>query len=71
MITIKECEVESSRGKILWDPDFDVPAHGRAFFLPREDKARLMVHDKDHLCYGTLKLLSQAFALACLVDVKA
>jgi len=30
-----------------------------------------MVHDEDHLHHDTLKLLRQAFSLACLVDVKA
>jgi len=30
-----------------------------------------MVHDKDHLRHDIVKLLGQAFALACLVDVKA
>ena len=44
------------KGKGLWDPDFDVPAHGEAFFLPSEDKARLMVHDEDHLLHDALKL---------------
>jgi len=29
-----------------------------------------MIHDEDHLRYDTMKLLGQAFALACLVDVK-
>ena len=28
VITIQECEAESSRGKSLWDADFGVPAHG-------------------------------------------
>ena len=57
-------------GKNLWDPDFDVSAHGEAFFLPNKDRARLMVHDKDHLFHDTLKLFGQAFAMACLVDAK-
>jgi len=30
-----------------------------------------MVHDEDHLRHDTLKLLEQAFAMPCLVDVKA
>jgi len=28
VITIQKGEAESLRGKSLWDPDFDVPAHG-------------------------------------------
>jgi len=30
-----------------------------------------MVHEEDHLRHDTVKLLGQAFALACLIDVKA
>jgi len=71
VITIQECKAESSRGKSLWDPDFDVPTHGESFFLPNEDRARLMVHDEEHLRHDTLKLLGQAFAMACMVDAKA
>ena len=71
IVTIQEYEAESSQGKSLWDPDFDVPAHGRPFFLPNEDKAKLTAHDEDHLRHDTLKLLGQAFILACVVDVKA
>jgi len=71
VITIQECEAESSREKSWWDPDFDVPAHGEAFFLPSEDRARLMVHDEDHLHHDTLKLFGQAFAMACLANAKA
>jgi len=55
----------------MWDPDFDVPTHGEAFFLPIEDKARLMVHDKDRLLHDALKLSRQAFAMDCLVNAKA
>ena len=58
------------KGKSLWDHDFDVPAHGEAFFLPSEDKARLMVHDEDHLLHDALKLSEQAFAMACLVNAR-
>jgi len=54
----------------LWNPDFDVPAHGESFFLPSEDRVRLMVHDEDHLRHDTLKLLGQAFDMAFPVDVK-
>jgi len=53
VITIQECEAESSRGERLWDPDFDVSSHGKAFFLPSEEKARLMAHDEDHLRHDT------------------
>jgi len=56
VVIIQECEAESSRGHSLWDPDFDVPTHGEPFFLPNEDRARLIVHDKDHLRHDTLKL---------------
>jgi len=71
IITIQECEVESSRGKSFWDLDFDIPAHDESFFLTSKDKARLMAHDEDHLHHDIEKLLGQAFALACLVNVKA
>jgi len=47
-------------GKSLWE----------SFFLHNEHKARLMVHDEDHLRHDTLKLLGQAFAMACLMDAK-
>jgi len=67
---IQECKSESSKAKSLWDHDFDVSAHGEAFFLPSEDKARLMVHDEDHLRHDTLKLFGKAFAMVCLFDAK-
>ena len=56
--------------KSLWDPDFDIPVHGELFFLPGEDKARLMAHDEDHLRHDTKKLLDQAFDLTFLVNIK-
>jgi len=34
VVTIQECEAESPRRKRLWDVDFDVLTHGKAFFLP-------------------------------------
>jgi len=69
VITIQECEAESSQKKSLWDPDFDIPTHGE-FFFPGEDKARLMAHDEDHLRHDVEKFLDQAFALTCLVNNK-
>jgi len=33
----------------LWDADFEDLAHGKAFFLPHEDKNRLSIHDEDSL----------------------
>jgi len=55
VVIIQECEAESSRGKSLWDPDFDVPTHVETFLLPNEDKARLMAHDEDRLLCDTMK----------------
>jgi len=55
----------------MWDPDFDIPTHGKTFFLPNEDKARLMVHDEDHLLHDTMKQFGQAFAMGFLVIAKA
>jgi len=50
VLTIQECEVvESSKGKCLWDPNFDISAHGESCFLLDKDRARLMAHDEDHL----------------------
>jgi len=71
VLTIQECEVEISRGKSLWDPNFDIPAHGGSCFLPNKDKFKLMAHDEEHLHHETEKILIQAFALACVVNVKA
>jgi len=65
--------MEPSKNQLtsLWDPDFDIRAQGEAFLLPSRDKARLMVHDEDHLRHDALKLFGQAFVMACLVDAKA
>jgi len=41
VIIIQKCEAKSSRGKSLWDPNFDVPTYGETTFLPNEDKNRL------------------------------
>jgi len=72
VLIIQECEVVgSSKGKSLWDPNFDILAHDVSCFLPAEDKAKLMVHDEDHLCQDSKKLLGQAVALACLANIKA
>jgi len=38
IIVIQECETESSRGKSLWDPNFDVPTYAETTFLPNEEK---------------------------------
>jgi len=58
-------------GKSPWDPNFDVPTHGETFFLPNEDRARLMVHDQNHLLRDTMKQFGKAFAMGCLVIAKA
>lgn len=70
VITIQECEAESLQRKSLWDPNFDIPAHGESMFLPIEDKVRLMAKDEDRLHHDAKKLLGQAFGLTCLVNVK-
>jgi len=62
VIAIQECVSESSCRKSLWDADFDVLAHGKAFFLSLKNKNRLPVHYEDFLCRDSLKLFSQAFA---------
>ena len=71
VVTVLECEAKSSRGKSLWDTNFGILAHGKSFFLPLEDKTRLEVQGEDLLCRNSLKLLGQAFALACMVDDRA
>jgi len=71
VVIIHECEAESSTRKSLWDPDFDIPIHGETSFLPSEDKARLMVHHKDHLLRDTMKQFEQAFSMDCQVIAKA
>jgi len=63
VIVIQEGEPESSRGKRLWDPSFDVPTHGEHTFLPSDDKVRLMAHDEDQLYRDTMKQIGQAFAM--------
>jgi len=63
--------VESSKGKILWDPNFDISAHGESCFLVGEDRARLAIYDEDQLCHDSKKLLGLAISLACLANVKA
>jgi len=55
----------------MWDPDFDVPIYGEVFFLPNEDRVRLIVHEENHLRHDALKLFGQTFSMACLVDAKA
>jgi len=70
VITIQECEAESSQKKSLWDPDFNILALGELMFLLGEDKVRLMEHDEDCLRHDVEKLLDQAFSLTCLVNVK-
>jgi len=62
--------VGSSKRKSLWDPNFDIPAHGESCFLSDEDKARLMVYGENHLRQDSEKLLGQAFSSACLANVK-
>jgi len=63
--------VGSSKGKCLWDPNFDILTHGKSYFLPDEDKAGLMAHDQDQLRKDSEKLLDQVFALECLANVRA
>jgi len=69
VVTIQE--VEGSHRKSLRDAGFDALPHSKASFLIPEDKARLFVQGEDLLRHNSLKLFSQAFALACLADDKA
>jgi len=63
--------VESSKGKILWDPNFDISKHGESDFLLDEDRTRLMAHDENLLLLDSKKLIGEAVALACVTGVKA
>jgi len=40
VITIQEREEKCSQSKSLWDPNFDIPAHGESCFFPDKDKVR-------------------------------
>jgi len=70
VIVIQEGKVESSKGKNLWDPSFDVPTHGEHTFLPIVDKDRLMANEEDQLYRDCMKQIGQAFAIGCLVISK-
>jgi len=70
VIVIQECGAESSKGKSLWDPDFDIPTYGEMAFLPSENKDKLMDNDEDHLLCDAIKQFRQAFAMGWLVVAK-
>ncbi|KAK7364686.1 hypothetical protein VNO80_13427 [Phaseolus coccineus] len=66
VIIFQECEVGSSKGKSLWDLNFDFPTYREKTFLPNVDKETLMAFGEDQLLRDTMKQIGQAFATSCL-----
>ena len=70
MVVIEEGEVESSKGKNLWNLSLDAPKFLKKALLPAEERERLMAYDKIHFAHEAIRKFGQALATICLVATK-